>query len=72
MKPTFTRECEGKGNTLERNTAIVTIVAIVAIVILEAIALIQGIDGAILSAVFVIIGGLAGFTLDRLFTKRKH
>ena len=57
---------------MERNTAIVTIVAIVALVILEAIALMQGIDGAILSTVFVIIGGLAGFTLDHLITRHKR
>ena len=55
-----------------RNTTLVTITAIAGIVILEAIALMQEIDGAILSAVFVIIGGLGGFTLDRLIAKRKH
>ena len=55
-----------------RNTTLVTITAIIGIVILEAIALIQGIDGAILSTVFVIIGGLAGFTLDHLIARRKR
>lgn len=44
---------------------IVTIVAIVCITILEAIALIRGIDGAVFSTIVGVIAGLGGFWLGK-------
>ena len=41
-------------------------VAIMGIVILEAIALMNGIDGQILSLVIATIAGIAGYTLRRV------
>jgi len=46
-----------------------TITAIMAILILTAIALFQGINGAIFSVVIATIAGLAGFRLSKL---KKH
>ena len=47
-----------------------TICAIIGIIILEAIALIQGIDGAILSIAIAAIAGLGGFQLKSKLTKK--
>ena len=41
-------------------------VAIAGIVVLEAIALLQGIDGALLSMVIATIAGRAGYTLKKI------
>ena len=44
----------------------VTIIAILCITILEAAAVIRGIDGALLAAVMAIIAGLAGYKIKSL------
>ena len=41
-------------------------VAIAGIVVLEAIALLQGIDGTLLSMVIATIAGIAGYTLKKI------
>jgi len=47
-----------------------TILAIVSLTILETIALIKGIDGALLSLIVSAIAGLGGYTIARKTTKR--
>ena len=47
----------------------IIITAIVVIGALEAIALIKGIDGVLLSTALVIIAGLAGWTLPQMKVK---
>lgn len=47
----------------------IVITAIVALMILEIYALSQGINGTMLSAVLVVIAGLAGWSLPQLETK---
>jgi len=44
---------------------LITIIAIISIVILEAIALIMGIDGQIFATVISVIAGLGGYTVGR-------
>ena len=44
---------------------LITIIAIISIVILEAIALIQGIDGQIFATVISVIAGLGGYTIGK-------
>ena len=44
-----------------KDKAIVTIVAIVCITVLEALALLKGIDGALFSLSLSVIGGLVGY-----------
>ena len=44
---------------------LITIIAIISIVILEAIALVQGIDGQIFATVISMIAGLGGYTIGR-------
>jgi len=44
---------------------LITIIAIISIVILEAIALIQGIDGQIFATVIGVIAGLGGYTIGK-------
>jgi len=48
-----------------KDKTLITIIAIISIVILEAIALLQGIDGQIFATVISIIAGLGGYTIGR-------
>lgn len=45
---------------------IVTLTAILCITLLEAIALVKGVDGTILAAVIAAIAGLGGFSLGQI------
>jgi hypothetical protein len=47
----------------------VLIAVIISITILEAIALLSGINGTLFSLVMVILGGIAGVTMPQLKTK---
>ena len=44
---------------------LITIIAIISVVILEAIALMMGIDGQIFATVISVIAGLGGYTIGR-------
>lgn len=48
-----------------KDKTLITIIAIISIVILEAIALIQGIDGQIFATVISVIAGLGGYTVGK-------
>ena len=48
-----------------KDKTLITIIAIISIVILEAIALLQGIDGQIFATVISIIAGLGGYKIGR-------
>jgi hypothetical protein len=54
---------------------VVSICAIVCISVLEAIALLEGLDGAIFSMVVAVIGGIAGYKIkgivDKIVDKRR-
>jgi len=50
---------------------IVALVAIVAIMALNCVAMVQGIDGAVLSTSFVIIGGLGGYQIKTWRDRKK-
>ena len=47
------------------------IVAMICITLLEAIALINGIDGALLGLAFAALAGLGGYELKALIAKKK-
>jgi len=44
---------------------LITIIAIICIAVLEAIALIIGIDGQVFSTVIAVLSGLGGYTIGR-------
>ena len=50
---------------------LITIVAIICICILEIVALLKGIDGAMLATVFTLISGLAGYKVGELKERLK-
>jgi hypothetical protein len=50
---------------------VVSICAIVCISVLEAIALVEGLDGAIFSMVVAVIGGIAGYKIRGIVDKRR-
>ncbi len=45
--------------------AVLTVLGILAVLVLESIALVRGIDGAMLSSSFAAIGGLVGYVFGR-------
>jgi len=51
---------------------IITVTAICSITILEAIALMNRVDGALLATVFTIIGGLVGYKVKRKINKSRE
>ena len=53
-------------------TAVITLVAIICITTLEAIALLKGVDGKLLAASFLVIGGLGGYNLKDTISKILH
>ena len=55
-----------------RDKAIVTIVAIICITILEALALLKGIDGAMLSLSFTAIGTIVGYKYKETVEKYRR
>ena len=65
--------CKGKvGICMDKETleAIRVVSAIAGLTILETIARMQGIDGAILGLVMAIIGGIGGYSVNKLIPKK--
>lgn len=53
------------------DATLVKLASIAGITILEAIALIKGIDGALLATVFALLGGIAGYQVKVAVEKRR-
>ncbi|RLE76540.1 MAG: hypothetical protein DRJ44_03895 [Thermoprotei archaeon] len=53
------------------DATLVKLASIAGITILEAIALIKGIDGALLATVFAFLGGIAGYQVKVAVEKRR-
>lgn len=49
----------------------IKLAAVLGITILELVALLKGVNGAVLSVVLAILGGIAGFELKEIINKKK-